>query len=166
VLDVLPHPLVRVELRGVGRQPVEPQRSVGGVDERSTALARWAGWWSTMQNTGSLPVCSASWVSRWRKAMHPAAVSVPVRIENRRAACALIAEIMFRPNRTPVAATCGVRPTGPVKSSVSGGSRPVMGAGQRGMRSGNWRAKALSAAVQPWVPGFLGSTRLECAPFL
>jgi hypothetical protein len=73
---------------------------------------------------------------------------------------------LFRPNRAPVAATCGVRPTGPVKSSVSEGGRPVMGAGQRGMRSGNWRAKALSAAVQPWVPGFLGSTRLECAPFL
>src|SRR3712207_8449132 len=33
VLDVLPHPLIRVELRRVGRQPVEPQRPVGGVDE-------------------------------------------------------------------------------------------------------------------------------------
>src|SRR2546421_11930428 len=49
-----------------------------------------------MQNTGLPPWCSASCTSRWRKAMHPAAVSVPVRTENRRAPCALIAEIRNR----------------------------------------------------------------------
>src|SRR3954471_17517670 len=64
--------------------------------KRFTALARWAGWLSTMQNTGPAPVRWASWVSRWRKAMNPAAVSVPVRTENRQAPCALIAEIMNR----------------------------------------------------------------------
>src|SRR3954466_8309547 len=64
--------------------------------KRSTALARCAGWLSTMQNTGLLPLCSASCNSRLRKAMNPAAVSVPVSTENRRAPCALIAEIMNR----------------------------------------------------------------------
>src|SRR4051812_19760185 len=49
-----------------------------------------------MQKTGLPPLCSASCHSRWRKAMNPAAVSVPVSTENRRAPCALIAEIMNR----------------------------------------------------------------------
>src|SRR4051795_8727288 len=35
---------------------------------------------------------------------------------------------------------------------VSGRGRPVMGAVQRGRRSGNWRANALRAFFQPWVP--------------
>ena len=33
VLDVVPDPLVGVELRRVGRQPEQPQRAIGGVDE-------------------------------------------------------------------------------------------------------------------------------------
>jgi hypothetical protein len=44
--------------------------------------------------------------------MNPAAVSVPASTENRSAPLALIAEIMFRPNRAPVAATVGVCATG------------------------------------------------------
>jgi transposase len=35
---------------------------------------------------------------------------------------------------------------------VSGRSRSVRGAGQRGRRSGNWRARAFRAVFQPWVP--------------
>src|SRR3954447_12891895 len=89
-------------------------RSAPSVEltKRSSALARWAGWLSTMQNTGPAPVRWASCSSRFRKAMTPAAVSVPASTENRRAPCALIAEIMFSPNRAPVARTAGVCPTG------------------------------------------------------
>ena len=43
--------------------------------------------------------------------MNPAAVNVPANTANRSAPCALIAEIMFSPNRAPVAVTVGVRPT-------------------------------------------------------
>ena len=35
---------------------------------------------------------------------------------------------------------------------VSGRSRPVRGAGQRGRRSGNCMAKAFRAVFQPWLP--------------
>ena len=43
--------------------------------------------------------------------MNPAAVSVPISTENRSVLCALITEIIFGPNRAPVAATVGVWPT-------------------------------------------------------
>src|SRR4051794_14412498 len=67
-----------------------------GATNRSTALARWAGWLSTMPNTGPVPARWASEISRCRKAMKPAAVSGPGSTENRSAPCALIAEIRFR----------------------------------------------------------------------
>jgi len=44
--------------------------------------------------------------------MNPAAVNEPVNTANRSAPWALIAEIMFRANRAPVASTVGVAPTG------------------------------------------------------
>src|SRR3712207_943863 len=65
-----------------------------------------------MTNTGPLPVRWASCRSRCRKAMNPAPVSVPASTENRSAPLALIAEIMFRPNRAPVPVMVGDWPTG------------------------------------------------------
>src|SRR3954449_10859933 len=64
--------------------------------KRSTAVARCTGWPSTMQNTGPAPARWASEISRWRKAMNRAPVSVPGSTENRSAPCALIAEIRNR----------------------------------------------------------------------
>src|SRR3954466_10680461 len=64
--------------------------------KRSTVFARCTGWLSTMQNTGPVPARWASGISRWRKAMKPAAVSVPASTENRSAPRALIAEIRNR----------------------------------------------------------------------
>jgi hypothetical protein len=65
-----------------------------------------------MQNTGPVPARWASEISRWRKAMNRAPVSVPGSTENRSAPCALIAEIRFSPNRAPVVRTAGVWATG------------------------------------------------------
>ena len=45
------------------------------------------------------------------KADEPRAVSVPASSANRSAPCAVIAEIMFSPNRAPVLLTVGVVPT-------------------------------------------------------
>jgi hypothetical protein len=61
-----------------------------------------------MRNTGPWASCSR----RWQKSMNPAAVKVPVMMENRSAPWAVTAEIMFTLNRAPVEATTGVFPTG------------------------------------------------------
>src|SRR3954453_1343347 len=88
-----------------------------------------------MQKTGLPPLCSASCNSRWRKAMNPAAVSVPVRTENRRAPCALIAEIRFRPNRAPGGRARGrARETG--LGAARGGGGAPRGGGGRGAGGG------------------------------
>jgi hypothetical protein len=108
VLDVLPHPLIRVQLRRIPRQEEQAQSPISGGGELLDGL----GAVHRMTVQDQKPRTRSVVEQPTAEVNEGGSVQVAVVGGNRSVPLAATAEIRLPPNRSPVAATTGVWPTG------------------------------------------------------